>query len=154
MRDLFVAHPRERRKAPDTLEGALDLRSQQQLIARRDRFAEARLIYPDEIEAGLLVRDDVRAHEAYDACCLRQSLDDHDPWHERPTRKVPLEERLVIGDILERANALAGAELEHAIDEQEWKAMGQSLEDRMDVELSGISLRCHLIHRLPPHGRS
>ncbi len=66
---------------------------------------------------------------------LRQRLDDDDPGHHRPLREMPLEERLVDGDILQRADALARHALEHPIDQQERVTVRQPLEDRVDVEL-------------------
>ena len=56
---------------------------------------------------------------------LGQRLDDQDARHDRPARPVALEERLVDAHVLDRHDAPAGLELEHAVDEQERIAVGQ-----------------------------
>src|SRR4029450_417201 len=50
---------------------------------------------------------------------LRQRLDHDGAGHEGQLREVSGEEVLVAGDVLQAADALAGVQLEHAVDEQE-----------------------------------
>ena len=60
---------------------------------------------------------------------LRQRLDDHDAGHQRPVGKVPGKVRLIVGNVLQRADALAGHVLEHAVHQQERIAMRQAQHD-------------------------
>ena len=56
-----------------------------------------------------------RGHRDQDAPGLGHRLDDQDARHDRPSRPVPLEERLVGAYILDRHDRLAGLNLEHAV---------------------------------------
>ena len=132
VRNFAFTDERRGGEAPDGFERALDLRGEDELIAGLDRLAEARLVDADEVEASLIVRNDVRAQEAEDACRLRERLDDHDARHDRPAGEMPRNEQLVAGDILERTDPLAGVVLEYAVDEQKGVAMRQPL-DRKSV---------------------
>ena len=69
-----------------------------------------------------------------DAPGLGHRLDDEDARHDRPSRPVPLEERLVGAHILDRHDRLADLNLEHAVDEQERIAVGENIEDTPDID--------------------
>jgi hypothetical protein len=58
-------------------------------------------------------------------------------------RKVALEERLVDGDVLQRLDAHALLELEHAVDQQERVAVRQLLQDVVDVQHGWSGPRRH-----------
>ena len=68
---------------------------------------------------------------------LRQALDDQHPGHHRILREVPLEERLVDGDVLEADAALVAVHVVDAVEHQERVAVRQQLEDAVDVEHRG-----------------
>src|ERR1700733_13428601 len=118
-RHLVRPHERDGRKAPDAFQGALDPRGENDLVAGHDRLTKARAVDADEVEPGVLVRHHIAGDESENAGRLRQRLDDDDSRHHRPMREVAREVRLVIGDVLERADALALLNLEHAIHEHE-----------------------------------
>ena len=129
-----VADEAHGRELPDAAQAALERRGEDELVARLDRLAEARLVDADEIEARVLVGHHVRGEEREDARGLRERLDDHDARHHGPVREMPGEERLVERDVLDGANALALRAFEHAVDEQERIAMRQLPHDAHDVE--------------------
>ena len=58
---------------------------------------------------------------------LRQRFEHQHARHHRPVREVAVEERLVDRDVLERDDALALLQLQHAVDQQERIAVRQVL---------------------------
>ena len=88
---LRVAHEGHGRELPDAAHGALELRGEDELIARLDRLAEARLVDADEIETRGFVGHDVRGDEGEHAGGLRQRLDDHDARHDGTMREMSRE---------------------------------------------------------------
>ena len=64
---------------------------------------------------------------------LRHGFHDQDAGHNRKLRKVPVEKRLVDGDILDADNPFR-LEFEDAIDKQERVAMRQDLPDLIDIQ--------------------
>ena len=129
---LIVAHVGDGGELPDAAHGALELGGEDELIARLDRLAKARLVDADEEEPRGIVRHHVGRDEGQQAGGLRQRLDDHDARHHRTMREVPGKERLVGGDVLDRPDALALDALQHAVDQQEWIAMRQQAPDAHD----------------------
>src|ERR1700683_3951805 len=107
MRNLVITHERDGGEAPDALQAALELRVEQELVAGLDGPSKARLVDADKIETRIGVRHDPRSHEGENARDLCERLDDHDAGHYRTGRKVAGEERLVVGHVLQRPNALA-----------------------------------------------
>jgi hypothetical protein len=68
------------------------------------------------------------------AAGLGQRFDDQHARHDRLAGEMPLEERFVYGHVFERAPARAGADLEHAVDEQERIAVRQHRRDGAHVQ--------------------
>ena len=64
---------------------------------------------------------------------LRQALDDEHARHDRELREMPLEERLVDGDVLDADGALVAVHVDDAIDHQERIAMRQQLHHAPDI---------------------
>ena len=77
----------------------------------------------------------LQRHEGEDRAGLRQRLDDQHARHHRMAREVAHEERLVDRDVLQRDDALARHELEHAVDEDDRIAVRQLPHDLLDVHL-------------------
>ena len=78
--------------------------------------------------------DGIELHRARreDAAGLRHRLDLQHAGHHRDAREVALEVRLVERDVLEAQHPVV-ADLEHAIDQQEWIAMRQQPKDLLGL---------------------
>ena len=124
-------HPAEH--AAQLLDGHLEA----QRVAGQDRALEAAVVDAgEEAElAAVLVGSDRTAT----ARGLGQRLDHEHTGHDRATGEVTGELRLVGGDLLDRHRALAGLELDHAVDEQERIPMRNDPHDvgRLERQLLG-----------------
>src|SRR5262245_41717246 len=132
-------HFRYRRKLPDSLERPHQLCFQDQLVAGLDGLAKARLVDAHEKEARLLVREDARGAKREDPGSMSECFDDHHTGHDRSVRKVPGEERLIEGHILDGADGLSRGAFEYTIHQQERITMRQLLEHRIDVHVGRLS---------------
>src|SRR5262249_55616085 len=108
-----------------------DLHGELELIPRHHGAPEARAVDPGEVHELLRARRKVveQEHRAR----LRHRLDDQDAGHDGSAWEVPLEGRLVHGDVLERDDPLLALHLEDAIHEEERVAMREAVEDLANV---------------------
>src|SRR5271155_3313034 len=65
---------------------------------------------------------------------LSHGLDDEDTRHYRKAGEVPREELLVDRNVLDGHNSLPAIEIDHAVNEQEWKTMWKDSLDLTDVQ--------------------
>src|SRR6185369_15672545 len=112
-----VVYARLAAEHPEAARLALQLDFQGERVTRYDRPLEAGAIDADEVIDEPPVRLVRHGPEREDRGGLSERLYDHHPGHDGMVRKVPDEEMLVDGDVLQRDDALAGFAFEHAIDQ-------------------------------------
>ena len=102
-------------------------------ISRSDRLAELSLVDRDEIDALRALDGALRVHRD-DARRLRHRLDHQHPRHHRRQWKMPLKLRLVDRHILYADARFVAANIDDAIDQQEWIAVRQIVEDADNIQ--------------------
>jgi hypothetical protein len=98
----------------------------QQLVTGLDRALEARAINPGKVVDRLFIRHHAQGVEGQQGRRLRHGLEHQHARHDGPVRKVPFEEGLVDGDVLERQDALALLQLEHTVNQQKGVAVREA----------------------------
>src|SRR5499426_622725 len=131
-----LAHSRLRDEPPNAFQMAVDVRLEQELIARAHRALEARIVDPEEVDDRVLVRQSLPRLEREDRRRLGHRLDHHDPGHDWAVREMARKERLVDGDVLEREDALSGFAFDHTVDQEEGVTVREVIEDLLDVHCS------------------
>jgi methylaspartate ammonia-lyase len=140
----LAVHGGARRVLVDGALLARDRRLEDQLVARLHHALEARAVDAGEVVQARAVRLLAFRRERQQRRGLGQRLQHQHARHHRTVREVPVEERLVDRDVLQRLDAHVLLELEHAVDEQERIAVRQLLDDLVDVHQHGsliLSLR-------------
>ena len=108
-----------------------DLHLHAQSVAGHYRPAEARVLDGHQQHQFVLPVRHALQHQH--AGRLRHGLHDQHAGHHREIRKMALEKRLVVGDILDPDDAF-GLHLHDAVHQQKRVAMGQNAADIVDVQ--------------------
>src|SRR3990172_13008892 len=104
-----------------------------ELVSRHNRPAEFHVVERHEVDhLALVVLAGHERHEQHPAD-LRHRFDDQHARHHGVAGEVPLEERLVVRDVLDPDDALLLLDLEDPVDEQHRVAVGDDGEDVADV---------------------
>ena len=106
-----------------------------QPVSGDNRAAEAGLFNACE-QAELVIQRFAlgQAVRHKDNAGLGQSLDDQHAGHDGRTRKMPLKERLVEGEVLVRLDARHALDFHHAIHQKERVTVGEKFENTPDFE--------------------
>ena len=111
------------------------------MVARFDGFSKPGLVDADKIKHRVLIRIHTCRDKGQYARSLCQCFDDDDARHHRPVREMAGKIGFIDCDILQGANALAWHTVEHPVDQQEWIAMWQPLEDGVNIKLQPFTHR-------------
>lgn len=110
------------------------------MITRDHRAPELHVVEGHEVR-DVLGGIDLLVHEEH-ASRLRERLDDQYPGHDGVSREVPLEERLIHGDVLQSHHPPVLFHVDDAIDEEERIPVRQDLHDLADLEhVPSLALR-------------
>src|SRR4029453_11347750 len=104
-----------------------------QLVAGSNRTLETGGVDAGEVVNGLFIECDVQGCERQQRRGLGHGFQHQHARHHGPVREVANEKRLVDRHVLERLDALAFFDFEHAVHQQKGIAMRQLLEDLVDV---------------------
>src|SRR5579863_3448838 len=102
-----------------------------QLIARNHRPPEPRALNSGKYQQLVVAIADF--FEEQNGAGLRHRLNNQDARHDRISGKVPVEERLVDGDILDGDNALGALDLDYAIEQKHGIAMRQQFQNAANI---------------------
>src|SRR4029077_2410394 len=102
-----------------------------QLISRHHRTPESRLLDPRKHHQHLVPVWNLGQQQQPSR--LRDCFHNQHARHDRLVWKVSLEKRLGDGHVFQRDNTLHPLQFDHAVDQKEWIAMGQDLENVANI---------------------
>jgi len=138
--DGFAVDLGDAREAPEVPAVIHELGAQHELIARPDDLPEPRFFDANEIKNRNPLFG-ARSFVCEQPAGLRQRLEDQHSGHDGMAWEVSLKIRLVHRDVLDGDDRLTRYHVEHAVDEQERKAMRETFEDSFDIDSFIVSHR-------------
>jgi hypothetical protein len=121
--------------SPDGGFAAQNLDGDDHLITRNNRTTQARLINSRQEGHIVFALFGSTFEQSEDRAGLRHRFNGENAWHDRRTRKMSVEERLIDRDVLQRDNSLVGIDFDDTIHQQKRIAMRKDPHDLGDAKL-------------------